>query len=55
MDCYLAPLLWRLPSFNIELAGNGSREIRNYMNRVFERDSFKASLTDQEREIHNPL
>lgn len=55
VDCYLAPLLWRLPSLNIELAGNGSREIKNYMNRVFERDAFKASLTDQEREIHNPL
>lgn len=55
VDCYLAPLLWRLPALNIELNGNGSREIKNYMNRVFERDAFKASLTDQEREIHNPL
>lgn len=55
VDCYLAPLLWRLPALGIELAGNGSREIKNYMTRVFERDSFKASLTDQEREIHNPL
>lgn len=55
VDCYMAPLLWRLPAFGIELVGNGSREIKNYMTRVFERDSFKASLTDQEREIHNPL
>ncbi|MCY7294803.1 stringent starvation protein SspA [Alteromonas sp. a30] len=55
VDCYLAPLLWRLPALGIELTGNGSREIKNYMTRVFERDSFKASLTDQEREIHNPL
>ncbi|XOV80662.1 MAG: stringent starvation protein SspA [Aestuariibacter sp.] len=55
VDCYLAPLLWRLPALQIELTGNGSREVKNYMNRVFERASFKASLTDQEREIHNPL
>lgn len=55
VDCYLAPLLWRLPALQIELNGNGSREVKNYMNRVFERASFKASLTDQEREIHNPL
>lgn len=55
VDCYLSPLLWRLPALGIELNGNGSREIKNYMGRVFERDSFKASLTDQEREIHNPL
>ncbi len=55
VDCYLAPLLWRLPQLGIELNGTGSREVKNYMNRVFERASFKASLTDQEREIHNPL
>lgn len=55
VDCYLAPLLWRLPALNIELDGEGSREIREYMNRIFERASFKASLTDQEREIQNPL
>ena len=55
IDCYLAPLLWRLPALGIELNGAGSREVKNYMNNVFERESFKASLTDQEREIHNPL
>jgi len=55
VDCYLAPLLWRLPALNIELSGNGSREIKGYTTRVFEREAFKASLTDQEREIHDPL
>ncbi len=55
VDCYLAPLLWRLPAFGIELTGAGSKEIKSYMNRIFERSSFVASLTDQEREIHNPL
>ena len=55
VDCYLAPLLWRLPGLKIELTGNGSKDVRAYMNRIFERPSFKASLTDQEREIHNPL
>ncbi|NCP65512.1 MAG: stringent starvation protein A [Paraglaciecola sp.] len=55
VDCYLAPLLWRLPALKIELTGNGSKDVRSYMKRIFERSSFKASLTDQEREIHNPL
>ncbi|MGS2718996.1 stringent starvation protein SspA [Paraglaciecola aestuariivivens] len=55
VDCYLAPLLWRLPALGIELTGNGSKDVRAYMNRIFERPSFKASLTDQEREILNPL
>lgn len=55
VDCYLAPLLWRLPSLEIELTGAGSKDILAYMGRIFSRSSFKASLTDQEREIHNPL
>jgi RNA polymerase-associated protein len=55
VDCYLAPLLWRLPALNIELNGAGSKDVHGYMNRIFDRSSFKASLTDQEREIHNPL
>ena len=55
VDCYLAPLLWRLPALGITLTGNGSKEVNAYMNRIFSRSSFKASLTDQEREIHNPL
>ncbi|MEP0357759.1 MAG: stringent starvation protein SspA [Paraglaciecola sp.] len=55
VDCYLAPLLWRLPALGIELTGAGSKDVRAYMNRIFDRASFKASLTDQEREIHKPL
>jgi RNA polymerase-associated protein len=55
VDCYLAPLLWRLPALGIELTGTGSKDVKTYMKRIFERPSFIASLTDQEREIHNPL
>jgi RNA polymerase-associated protein len=55
VDCYLAPLLWRLPALGIELTGTGSKDLKAYMKRIFERPSFIASLTDQEREIHNPL
>lgn len=55
VDCYLAPLLWRLPALGIQLTGTGSKEVMTYMNRIFERSSFIASLTDQEREIHDPL
>jgi RNA polymerase-associated protein len=50
VDCYIAPLLWRLPSLGIELTGRGSKEIKSYMTRVFDRDSFQASLTEAERE-----
>jgi RNA polymerase-associated protein len=51
VDCYLAPLLWRLPAFGIELSGQGSKELKNYMLRLFDRESFQASLTESEREL----
>lgn len=51
VDCYMAPLLWRLPEFGIELNGMGAKSIKAYMLRVFERDSFQASLTETEREL----
>ncbi len=51
VDCYLAPLLWRLPAFGIELEGQGSKELKTYMLRLFERESFQASLTEAEREL----
>lgn len=51
VDCYLAPLLWRLPEFGIELAGQGAKELKSYMLKLFERESFQASLTETEREL----
>ncbi len=51
VDCVLAPLLWRLPKLGIDLIGQGSKEVKGYMSRVFDRESFQASLTDLEREM----
>ncbi len=51
VDCFLAPLLWRLPEYGIDLPTASAKEIKNYMNRVFDRDSFLASLTEAEREM----
>ena len=51
VDCYLAPLLWRLPVMGIDLSGPASKEVKTYMTRVFDRDSFLASLTETEREM----
>lgn len=53
VDCYLAPLLWRLPLLNIELKGASVSPILDYMDRVFSRKSFNQSLTEYEREIHS--
>lgn len=51
VDCYMAPLLWRLPSLGIEILGREAKELNAYMIRLFERESFQASLTEAEREI----
>ena len=50
VDCYIAPLLWRLPSFGIELPVQ-AKSIKEYAKRMFDRPSFQASLSDLEREI----
>lgn len=51
VDCALAPLLWRLPALNIELPPKQAKAVLDYAARMFARDSFKASLTEAEREI----
>jgi len=50
VDCYMAPLLWRLPELQIDL-GIDYLGIKSYMVKVFERESFQASMTETEREI----
>lgn len=50
IDCMIGPILWRLPSFEIELPAK-SKALLNYMERVFARESFQKSLTEIEREL----
>ena len=50
LDCFVAPLLWRLPQLGIELSDE-SKALDVYMKRVFKRDSFQSSLTDAEKQI----
>lgn len=50
VDCSIAPILWRMPVYGIDL-GSQSAPIEAYMKRVFERRSFQASLTELEQEM----
>ena len=50
VDCSLAPILWRLPLYGIELPRQ-AKPIVDYADRVFARKSFKLSLTDAERDM----
>ena len=47
VDCTIAPILWRLDFFRIDLP-DSAKPVLNYMNRIFERASFIASLTEAE-------
>lgn len=50
VDASIAPVLWRLPRYGIEL-GSHAQPIEAYMSRVFARRSFQHSLTELEREM----
>ena len=50
VDCSIAPILWRLPVYGIEL-GSQAAPIEAYMKRVFDRRSFQDSLTELEQEM----
>jgi RNA polymerase-associated protein len=50
VDCSLAPILWRLPLYQIELPRQ-AKPILDYAERIFARKAFKLSLTDAERDM----
>jgi RNA polymerase-associated protein len=50
MDCAVAPLLWRCSHYQIDLPSQ-AKAILRYEERVFARDTFRASLTEAEREM----
>ncbi len=50
VDCFLAPILWRLPHYGVELPAQ-AKPVHQYSERMFERESFQVSLTEAEREL----
>lgn len=50
VDCSIAPILWRLPVYGIDL-GDKAEAIEAYMQRVFARRAFQQSLTELEQEM----
>lgn len=53
VDCCLAPLLWRLPALGIEISEKQGKHLLQYMQRVFDRESFQVSLSETEREMQD--
>ena len=50
VDCCLAPLLWRLPSLGIKFPRQ-AKSLLKYAERIFDRETFKASLSEAESEL----
>lgn len=53
VDCSVAPILWRLPVLGIELPEKQCKPLLQYMERLFEREAFQASLSEAEREMRD--
>ncbi len=54
IDCSMAPILWRLPEYGIDLP-KSAKPILKYADRLFQRNSFLENLSEQEEEIRNTL
>jgi len=53
VDCCVGLILWRLPALGIELPPKQGKPILDYMDRMFERDSFQASLSEAELDMRD--
>ena len=50
VDCSLAPILWRLPRYEVDIPAQ-AKALHKYAERLFHRPAFKSSLTVAEREM----
>ena len=52
VDCCIAPLLWRLQKLGITLPPE-AKPVKDYAERLFQRESFQASLTPAEKAMRS--
>lgn len=50
IECSMAPILWRLPIYGVELPSQ-LKPLLRYAERIFSRPSFRASLSEAEQEF----
>ena len=50
VDCYLAPILWRLPAYGVRIPTH-AKALQRFADRIFEREAFTQSLTEAEHEL----
>lgn len=51
VDASIAPLLWRLPMLGVDLPPAAAKVMDTYANRLFSREGFQQSLSEEEREM----
>lgn len=52
VDATIAPILWRLSKYGIELSGKSGKEVNAYARRLFARKTFVQSLSEAELEMN---
>ncbi len=53
IDCCLSPILWRLKEMGISLPNTKQvKPLQDYMERMFNRDAFQESLSEDEKEMN---
>ncbi len=52
VDCSIAPILWRLQKYGIDLPA-AAKPIQKYAERIFNRPSFRNSLSESELEMRD--
>ena len=48
VDCFVAPILWRLNALDLKMSARQLKPMQRYMKDMFERDTFQESLTEPE-------
>jgi len=51
VDCTLAPILWRLDHYGVEMPESRGKQLRKYARRLFERPAFAQSLSTLEADM----
>ena len=51
VDASIAPILWRLDRWGIQLPAKQAKPILDYAERLFQRAAFKQSLSEEEKEM----
>ena len=52
LDCIIAPILWRLPNWSIDLKDKRTAPIKTYQAQIFESPRFRRSLIEADQDLN---